>query len=386
MSRSPAVARTADDPYGGFAVSVEFVGGAVVLVVRGEVDTFSAAELHALLTAMVDSGHRTIVVDLAAVSFLDAAGLGVFARGAARLRAGSGTLTLRSPSQMVLRLLSLTRLDEVVRVEGGETRSSRLGPEERTGRQEVAANMGTYVSVGRLRRFAAIPADDDVVDGSLRLVVALARATVAGADGVSVSLRRHGRLATVASSDQTIAAMDADQYATGEGPCVDASVAGHWFHSEALDGETRWPAFIPRAQSLGINSILSTPLFATGGPVGALNMYSRTAAAFTPEEQQLASVFASEASRILTTAGVDVSEEQLAQRFHEALRGREIIAQAQGVIMERDGVSEDDAYTALRTSSMRTNIPLKTCAAEIVAATRAPSSGSSSQSRPVARE
>jgi len=90
------------------------------------------------------------------------------------------------------------------------------------------------------------PADPDVVDGVLRLVVALARASVGGADGVSVSLRRHGRLATVAASDQTISDMDASQYATGEGPCVDASVNGRWFHAESLDSETRWPAFTPR--------------------------------------------------------------------------------------------------------------------------------------------
>ena len=385
MSRSPAVARTAQDPYGGFAVRVEFVGDAVVLEVRGEVDAFSAPELLALLMAVVDAGHKSVVVDLEEVSFLDAAGLGVIARSSGRLRAGSGALTLRSPSRMVHRLLTLTRLDEVVRVETGVTASSRLGPEERAD-HPIAVNTGTYQAQPHLRRVASIPADDEVVDGALRLVVALAQATVAGADGVSVSLRRHGLLATVACSDQTIAAMDADQYATGEGPCVDASVAGHWFHTESLDLETRWPAFIPRAQALGINAILSTPLLAADGPVGALNMYSRTAAAFTPEEQQLASMFASEASTILTDAGADVTDEQLATRFHDALRSREIIAQAQGVIMERDGVNEDDAYTALRTFSMRTNVPLRRWATEIVDATQTSLSGGLAESQRVADE
>ena len=351
-------------------MNVEYVRSTVVLHVRGEVDIVSAPELRALLGAVLGTGHTCVVLDLASVSFFDAAGLGVVAQGAARLRAGSGTLTLRSPSPLLRRCLSITHLDEVVLVEDEQAASSRLGPEEGTDRHPVPAHTGTYVAPARLRRFAAIPADDDVVDGALRMVVALAGATVAGADGVSVSLRRHGRLTTVASSDQTIAAMDANQYDTGEGPCVDASVAGHWFHTEALDSETRWPAFIPRAQALGINAILSTPLFATDGPVGALNMYSRTTAAFTPEEQQLASVFASEASRILTTAGVDVPEEHLAARLHEALRSREVIAQAQGVIMEREGVSEDVAYTALRTLSMRTSVPLKACASQVVDATR----------------
>ncbi len=216
----------------------------------------------------------------------------------------------------------------------------------------------------------ALPADIDVIDGALRLVVALARATVSGADGVSLSLRRHGRLATVAASDQTISDMDADQYATGEGPCVDASVEGRWFHVESLDQETRWPSFTPRARELGISSILSSPLLAADRPVGALNMYSRTAVAFGSKEQELASIFATEASLILRHAGVDVSDEQCSERLDEALRSRQVIAQAQGVVMERNGISEEAAYTLLRDFSRRSNRPLRDRAADVVGSTR----------------
>jgi GAF domain-containing protein len=246
----------------------------------------------------------------------------------------------------------------------------RLGPEQ------PGAASGTPIGIpGRahgLRRVSAVPADDDVVDGALRLVVALARATVGGADGVSISLRRHGRLATVAASDQTILDMDADQYATGEGPCVDASVKGHWFHVESLDDEARWPAFTPRARKLGINAILSTPLLAQDQPVGALNIYSRTAAAFRAKDQELASVFAAEASTILTHAGADVSDEQLSARFQEALRTRETIALAQGVVMERDGVGRDDAYTILRRTSQLRDQKLQQRAEDVVASAAHP--------------
>jgi hypothetical protein len=221
-----------------------------------------------------------------------------------------------------------------------------------------------------LRRVTAIPADDDVVDGALRLVVALAKATIGGADGVSVSLRRHGRLATVAASDQTILDMDAGQYATGEGPCVDASVEGRWFHVEYLGDEERWPAFIPRAKKLGINAILSSPLLAEERPVGALNIYSRTAAAFAPKDQELASIFATETSIILRDAGVAISDEQLTRRIQEAMVSREIISLARGIIMGRDRCSSDDAFAALRRISQETNAPLRDCAAEIVISTQ----------------
>jgi hypothetical protein len=218
--------------------------------------------------------------------------------------------------------------------------------------------------------WGSTPGNDDLVDGSLRLVVALARATVGGADGVSVSLRRHGRLATVAASDQTVSDMDASQYSTGQGPCVDASMEGRWFHVDSLDTETRWPTFIPQAKALGINAILSSPLVAAEVPVGSINIYSRTVSAFKSEDQRLASVFATEASAILTEAGVDLSDEERSVRFQTALHIREVISQAQGVLMERDGLSEDAAYTAMRIHSQRTGQPLYRRALDIAASSR----------------
>jgi transcriptional regulator with GAF, ATPase, and Fis domain len=166
--------------------------------------------------------------------------------------------------------------------------------------------------------------------------------------------------------------MDANQYATGEGPCVDASVEGRWFHAASLDDEARWPMFTPRAKALGINAILSSPLLAEDRPVGALNIYSRNAATFTPKDQELAAVFATEASVILTSAGVDASDDKLATRLAEALRTRQIIAQAEGVIMERECVSEERAYSALREFSQKSGQRLRERAQDVVASTQWP--------------
>jgi hypothetical protein len=216
-------------------------------------------------------------------------------------------------------------------------------------------------------RVGAIPTDGDLVDATLRLVVELARATVGGSDGVSVSLRRHGRLATVAASDQTISSMDAHQYATGEGPCVDASVLGHAFLAVSLETEDRWPEFTPKALQLGIRAILSSPLVVRNQPVGALNIYSRQPSAFAPKDQELAMTFARGMSVILADAGVDVSDDHRSGRFQESLRSREAIAQAQGVLMERLGISEERAYTELRTYSQRTGLSLRARAEQITA-------------------
>jgi len=354
----------------GFQLEATFVGSEAVLAVHGEVDLGSAPQFGAYLDWAINRGHRSVLIDLAGLSFMDGSGLRVIGGAAKRLQLSGGALSVRSPSTSVRRLLDIGGLADLVRIERSVETSDGM---------EIGAPVGSPVnsvsaaSVGVttfLKRLAAVPSDDEVVNAALRLVVALAQATVGGADGVSISLRRHGTLSTVAASDQVILAMDAGQYETGEGPCVDASVKGRRFHAEALDTETRWPAFTPKALALGINSILSSPLEASNIPVGAINIYSRTTSALAVRDQDLASVFAREASVILSDAQVDLTDQQLDDRMSLALRTRELISQAQGVIMHRDGIGEDMAYTKLRRESLQNGRPLRERAQEVVDSVR----------------
>lgn len=256
-----------------FTVAVIYASGPPTLVVTGEVDVDTAPQLAAIMGAIAESVPRLMVLDLGAVTFLGAAGLNVIARVAARLAQTRGRLVLRSPSRQVRWLLDICALTDAVDLEepsvsapavstgvsaaGGGGHLGVEQPRSGPGARGSAAPGGGLVS--RLRQVTAIPANHDVVDGALRLVVALALAAVERADGVSVSLARHGRLSTVAASDQTITDMDTDQYATGEGPCVDASIHGRWFHAEALDRDTRWPAFAPKALGRGSGSTPFSP-------------------------------------------------------------------------------------------------------------------------------
>ncbi len=210
-----------NDLLGEFAVVVGFENTKPVLGIRGQVDRFNAPELGAILD-LVTERHGSVVLDLTELELMNAWGLGMIAARASRLSRSGGSLTIRSSSAMVLRMLDITGLADFVRLE-------RPGPGRDLG-VEHSVEDDTFDATGPpnlprpISMITAISADADVVDGALRLLVALARATVGGADGVSVSLRRHGRLDTVAASDQTISDMDASQYATGEGPCVGASV------------------------------------------------------------------------------------------------------------------------------------------------------------------
>ena len=376
-----------DGPTNAFSLSLDVDGPIAVITLRGRLEEPTMVDLGTMLDQVVENGYSSLVVDLVALEVLAFPGPALIADAAQRLAERSRELSIRSPSTPIQRLLVAHGLGDLIRDEEFEPMTGPVGRRDqpggpdglRDGESAVRASLWDPPPTAdppspspSAAGVGALPTDDDLIDGTLRLVVELARATVRGADGVSVSLRRHGRLATAAASDQTVLEMDTHQYATGEGPCVDASNLGRWFHAHSLSAEVRWPAFTPRAMSLGIRAILSSPLVAWGRPVGALNIYSHQALAFPTDDQRLAMKFATEVSAILTDAGIGATDDQRSERFQASLRSREIIAQAQGVLMEREGLTEEAAFTALRVHSQRSGVSLRARAQELTASTRTP--------------
>ena len=352
-----------------FELAIRFSTSAVLVGVRGELDLLTAPGLTAMINALADAGHHDVVLDLLTLDFMDAAGLRVMAAASARLGHSGGALTIRSPSAMVRRILGLTGMLDLVESDAADPQSLYApGRRPVDATTAVAAVPPAMAAVAPPVGVELLPSTIDVVDSALRLVTALAHVVVAGAGGVSVTLRRHGRLYTVAASNDQIAEMDRDQYATGEGPCLSAAAEGVSFHVESLAEESRWPRFVPRAIDDGIASILSTPLMVADRPVGALNIYSNVKRAFGPREEELAALFASQASGVLAAAMVEQTADEVDERLRTALRAREVIAQAQGVIMARQGVSADAAYAHLRRWARRRTISIVDQAAAIVAA------------------
>ncbi|MGH8999136.1 MAG: ANTAR domain-containing protein, partial [Acidimicrobiia bacterium] len=134
--------------------------------------------------------------------------------------------------------------------------------------------------------------------------------------------------------------------------------------------DARFPTFGPRALGRGVHSMISTPLAARDRPVGALNIYSRTAGAFADEEDQLIRLLAGGAAGVVARArerGPDT--EDLARRLRDGLERRETIALAQGILMARDAVSADEAFTVLRRFSQLHSTPLRDCAEETIVST-----------------
>jgi anti-anti-sigma factor len=361
---------TADSLPKTFGVFTRVAGVETIVAVRGDADITTAPEFRAVLDAAIEQGARSVVIELIDLGVMDSYGLVVIAQAARHLASLGGQLTIRSPSSSVQRLLEVARINDLSHVFDLEVAPDSLARQLAGEGVEAPVRLVTTPQSQQIWLSRGVTPVHEMVDAVLQLVVALARSIIRGADGVSVSLRRDGRLVTVAASDQTITDMDASQYATGEGPCIDASVQGLWFQVDELAVETRWPGFTPLAKALGINAIMSTPLHVGDRPLGAINIYSRTESAFDEEGRRMASVFAAEASKVLRDARLEDDDRSPAQQFEQALRCRTVITQAQGVIMERVGVADDIAYTILRRFASQSGQPLEERARAVVASTQ----------------
>jgi AmiR/NasT family two-component response regulator len=204
------------------------------------------------------------------------------------------------------------------------------------------------------------------VDAMLTLVASLARRAIPGVHEVGVSLVRDGRLVTAACSDEVVRELDSAQYDTGEGPCVDALRDGRRTRFESASPNTRWPVFELAFSQTGFASVLSLPLLAAGLPIGVLNLYSRAPEAPPAGTEHLAWAFAREAATILGSSRPHAGVEELPDQFQDAARSRELIAQAQGILMEREGFPADEAFDWLRRRSQQRGTKLRVVAQEVV--------------------
>lgn len=89
------------------------IEGMTVLAVSGEVDVYSAPTLRDRLTDLIDSGHRTLIVDLSDVAFLDSTGLGTLVAGLNHANESGGSLPLVCRQERILKLFRITGLDTV---------------------------------------------------------------------------------------------------------------------------------------------------------------------------------------------------------------------------------------------------------------------------------
>lgn len=327
---------------------------ALVLRLTGDLDHDAAAATLLEASAALPP-PSLIVLDLRKLDLLTVAGVRVLEAFAQASEARAVHChVLYTPDTTVARVLEtvgidLPMYDDLVAALAEEVPAAAVEPD---------------VLVIQLESLTRNLLDATTVGTALRRIVDTTRVVVAGADLVSVTLRApDGKLYTPVETGPAGSALDHVQYATKEGPCYDAAdpAGPAYAASEDLATEARWPRFAAAATDHGYRAVLSTELFPATGEdqlSGALNIYSAHPNGFTDADRHASLLLATHASlslaHIHATELADLNQANL----RRAVGTRDVIGQAKGILMNRQGITADEAFDLLRRTSQHLNVKL----------------------------
>ncbi|WP_290052567.1 ANTAR domain-containing protein [Amycolatopsis solani] len=304
-----------------------------------------------------------VVLDLRDLELLSAAGVRALVRFATE-RADHGVrsavlLDLASLNARILRgavpaatLPMHTSVDEAVNATPlGEPEFERLGDQ--------------------LAALTRVLLDATSVGQALTQVVAATTVIVPHARLVSITLRDPGgRFFTPVDAPDVAADLDDVQYRTGQGPCLDAATPDGPAYAleQDLARTTSWPQFAAVATAHGLGAVLSTAIVPPSGPAtisGALNIYAHRDG-ITDTDRHRALLLATHASLALQHArSTEIAELERAD-LRRAIASRDVIGQAKGILMARQGLDADAAFNLLRRTSQDLNVKLTDIAAGLI--------------------
>lgn len=168
------------------------------------------------------------------------------------------------------------------------------------------------------------------------------------------------RIVTPALSVEVVELCGEAQQRLGEGPSLDV-IAGDGSVMLVDDSltEYRWPGFCRQAADAGVRSLVVQWLGSPERTLGALELYSRNPDGFEHAALEVAVMYASHAS--LALASMEREE-----HLRRAVRSRETIATAIGILIERHGLTSRQAFDLLARVSQERNIKVRDLARHLV--------------------
>ncbi len=239
-----------------------------------------------------------------------------------------------------------------------------------TGRQDsAAARLGPLAE-----QFVALAESllhAGTVHQVLQRVVTAAHQAIPGAELVSVTLCVPKRgYTTPVQTDPVAVELDELQYEFDEGPCVAATrTPGPGLSvSDDLGSGDIYPRFGPAAAARGVRCVLAAGLFTRSDqPRGALNLYSFRPHGLHAVDREVLMLLATHASVALAHTNAVAAADLHAAQLREAIDSRDVIGQAKGILMERRGISAEEAFDVLRRTSQDLNMKLALLAQTIAA-------------------
>jgi hypothetical protein len=165
--------------------------------------------------------------------------------------------------------------------------------------------------------------------------------------GVGLALMTdEGPAGIIAATDGAALELEELQFALGEGPCVDASMAGHPVLQPDLarTAPVRWPGFAKGALEAGVRAVFAFPLRVGAIRLGVLDLYRDQAGPLSTDELAEALSFADAATLLLLHAQAGTP----ASSAIPVLDDRAEVHQATGVVSVQAAVGLAEALVLLR--------------------------------------
>ncbi|WNG89742.1 GAF and ANTAR domain-containing protein [Mycobacterium sp. ITM-2016-00317] len=213
------------------------------------------------------------------------------------------------------------------------------------------------VRMAMLARSVAVPR---TVEEIFQEVTSAAAELIPGVDTAGILLiGKGGKFESHAITTELPHQLDELQQSLQEGPCLEAATGHDVVRTDDFRHETRWPAYTAAVQKLGVLSSLSLRLYTHDRTAGALNLFGFAPTEWDAEKQMVGSVLAAHAAAAITS-------HHQGEQLRSAVGSRDRIGQAKGIIMERFGVDEVQAFSMLRRLSQESNTRLTDIAAQVI--------------------
>lgn len=156
-----------------------------------------------------------------------------------------------------------------------------------------------------------------------------------------------GRLASVASSDETGRQLEEAQATVGQGPCYESYVYAHEIISRDLQTDSRWPALRDHLAP-DLRAVAGVPILLGGSPVGTLNVYRREPVEWDDSDIRALRAYSDLVAEIIGAALAAHRHSTVAQQLQYALDYRVVIERAVGYLMAAHKLDAVTAFDGLR--------------------------------------
>jgi len=172
-------------------------------------------------------------------------------------------------------------------------------------------------------------------------------------DAVGLALHaRNGEVIRVSATSGLIGRLDRVQAELGQGPGLAPFDAGSERFVADMREDQRYPDWSSAAYRLGMLSVYMTALAPFPEHGVSLDLYSHHA-------HGIGAATVAAVAALAHPAALDLGPVGRAQDLHEALNTRALVGQAQGILMERHGLTAAQAMAAMRSWSRDTTTAVR---------------------------